>query len=61
MKLDVEARGLPRGYLVNRQGRSARAGINGNIYCGAKVLIGFGGDGWCGPTDGPQCRSCFIL
>lgn len=28
MKLDIKTRGLPKGYLVNREGRIARRGVN---------------------------------
>ena len=59
MQLDVAARALPKGHLVNREGRTARAGLNSVWYCGAKVMRGVPGcDGWCGPTNGPQCSAC---
>jgi len=59
MQLDVAARALPKGHLVNREGRTARAGLNSVWYCGAKVMSGVPGcDGWCGPTNGPQCSAC---
>jgi len=59
MQLDVAARALPKGHLVNREGRTARAGPNGTWYCGAKVMSGVPGcDGWCGPHDGPSCQDC---
>jgi hypothetical protein len=59
MQLDIAARALPKGYLVNREGRTARAGSNNLWHCGAKVIKGVSGcDGWCGPTSGPQCSAC---
>ena len=59
MQLDIAARALPKGYLVNREGRIARAGSNNLWYCGAKVMRGVPNcDGWCGPTNGPQCSAC---
>lgn len=62
MKLDCAARMLPDHYLVNRAGRTCRRGTTGHVYCGGKTLVGVRGcDGWCGPTDGPQCKDCKIL
>jgi hypothetical protein len=48
MLLDIEARALPKGYLVNKEGRIAREGEGGM----------FRSNGWCGPTNGPQCSAC---
>lgn len=62
MKLDIEARALPAGYLVNREGRIARKGDAGMWYCGAMVMQGVSNcDGYCGPTNGPQCSACARL
>ena len=62
MELDLAARCLPSGYLVNKEGRVAKLSSNGNVYCGSKVMNGVPGcDGWCGPNSGPQCSSCRIL
>ena len=59
MQLDLKARLLPKGYLVNKDGKIVRRGEGGLFYCGAKVLVGVRNcDGWCGPTNGPQCNSC---
>lgn len=59
MRLDIEARALPKGYLVNKQGRIARAGEGNMWYCGAKVIRRMlRSDEWCGPTNGPQCSAC---
>jgi len=59
MQLDVAARVLPKGYLVNKEGRTARAGSTSLWYCGAKVMSGVPGcDGWCGPNDGISCAAC---
>jgi hypothetical protein len=59
MLLDIAARALPKGFLVNREGRTARAGSDNMWHCGAKVMRGVPGcDGWCGPTNGPQCLAC---
>lgn len=62
MELDVAARRLPRGYLVNGDGRTARKGDTGKFYCGAAVMQGvLLCDGYCGPTDGPNCPACVAL
>jgi hypothetical protein len=62
MELDVASRCLPKGYLVNKEGRISKLAPNGNVYCGSKVMSGVPGcDGWCGPNNGPQCSSCSIL
>jgi hypothetical protein len=54
MALDLQSRQLPKGYLVNKEGRTVRRGVQDKFYCGSKVLSGFPGcDGWCGPTNGP--------
>ncbi|XP_013395836.1 E3 ubiquitin-protein ligase NRDP1 [Lingula anatina] len=60
MKLDVEGRCLPRGWLVNSDGAAARVGPEtGHFYCGRRVLVGVRGcDGYCGPTNGPSCEAC---
>lgn len=59
-RLDIQARSLPPGFLVNGLGRICRRGANGrDWYCGAAVLQpGSGGDGHCGPTNGPNCAAC---
>jgi len=59
-KLDRESRDLPKGFLMNGQGRICRHGGNGSDwYCGAGVLQGVPGcDGYCGPTNGPNCPAC---
>jgi len=63
MKLDIEARKLPKGFLVNREGFVCRKGTTGQFYCGRKMqtydprLC----DGYCGPTNGPSCGSCRII
>lgn len=63
MKLDIQARKLPPGYLVNRNGFVARRSPEtGLFYCGRRVLDGVPGcDGYCGPTNGPNCRACKVL
>jgi hypothetical protein len=59
MKLDVESRLLPRGYLVNRDGFPSRKGTTGHWYCGRQVMEReHRCDGFCGPTNGPNCRAC---
>ncbi|KAL0206310.1 hypothetical protein P9112_001617 [Eukaryota sp. TZLM1-RC] len=63
MKLDISARSLPSGYLVNREGRiCGKTGSDKDtVYCGAMVLFNNPGtDGYCGPDNGPQCRVCEI-
>lgn len=62
MRLDIDARELPRNYLVNSKGRIARKNANGSVYCGAFVLEDISRcDGYCGPNSGPQCTPCKIL
>lgn len=62
MKLDIKSRVLQKGYLVNKEGRMARKGETGIFYCGSKVLIGVTScDGYCGPTNGPNCGPCKLL
>ena len=59
MKLEVSLRKLPHGWLVNRDGCSAQRSDNGLFYCGRRVLEGvFMCDGYCGPSNGPQCAAC---
>ena len=59
MLLDIEARALPKGYLVNKEGRISREGKGSMWHCGARVIKGvFRSDDWCGPTNGPQCSAC---
>ena len=61
MKLDVGRRWLPPGWLVNRDGCPARKS-QGIFYCGRRVLVGVVNcDGYCGPTNGPNCVACQIL
>lgn len=62
MKLDLKARNLPKGWLVNRDGFVSRKGLTGQYYCGRKVLLSDSWcDGWCGPTNGPSCDACKTL
>jgi len=65
MSIEINLRKLPRGWLINRAGASCRRGTTGKWYCGRKhpalehslhVC-----DGWCGPTNGPQCPECAVL
>jgi len=60
MQLDIEQRKLPQGWLVNKDGFTARRSAkNGMFYCGRRVLVGVPGcDGYCGPNDGPSCDAC---
>lgn len=60
MILDIQTRNLPKGYWVNRDGAICRRGTTGNVYCGRKMDMP-GSDGYCGPTNGPQCKSCKVL
>ncbi|XP_055344526.1 uncharacterized protein LOC129592499 [Paramacrobiotus metropolitanus] len=62
MKLDIAARCLPKGYLVNKEGATCRKGTTGLYYCGRRVLVGKDDcDGHCGPTNGPNCSACKML
>ncbi|CAG9321230.1 unnamed protein product [Blepharisma stoltei] len=62
MTLDIQARRLPKGYLVNSKGMIAKIGTTGKIYCGCQVMKGVPHcDGWCGPNDGPNCGACQAL
>ncbi|CAF4709840.1 unnamed protein product [Rotaria sp. Silwood1] len=61
MLLDVQKRVLPRGWLVNSDGASARCSRQNRTtyYCGRRVMPDDGtSDGYCGPTNGPQCTAC---
>lgn len=61
MILDVQKRELPRGWLVNREGGSARCSSEtpGVFYCGRMVMTDNPRtDGYCGPTNGEQCIAC---
>ncbi|CAF2482058.1 unnamed protein product [Rotaria sp. Silwood2] len=61
MLLDVQKRVLPRGWLVNRDGASARCSRQNRktFYCGRRVMPDDSrSDGYCGPTNGPQCTAC---
>lgn len=64
MLLDVQKKQLPRGWLVNRDGASARCSPEEptKFYCGRRVMThDVFTDGYCGPTDGNQCQACFKL
>ncbi|CAF1048824.1 unnamed protein product [Rotaria sordida] len=61
MLLDVQKRVLSRGWLVNSDGASARCSqvMPTTFYCGRQVMPDDGtSDGYCGPTNGPQCTAC---
>ena len=60
MELDIKSRNLPRGWLVNPAGFNARKfDENGFYYCGRRVMTtNMDCDGYCGPTDGPNCDDC---
>ena len=60
MKLDVKARNLPDGWLVNSDGFNARKnGIDGLFYCGRKCRINKEKVlKYCGPTSGKNCAAC---
>ena len=61
MKLDVKRRRLPLGWLVNSEGYPARVS-EGRFYCGRCVMVrNLFCDGYCGPTNGPNCDACQIL
>ena len=62
MKLDIQSRILPKGYLVNKDGQIARKGTTLHYYCGRKIkgVLPFG-EGYCGPSNGPACNPCKIL
>ena len=59
MELDLLSRGLPKGWLINSEGFPSRRGTNDLFYCGRYVLAGTPFcDGYCGPSNGPNCQSC---
>jgi len=61
MLLDIQKRGLKRGWFVNRDGASVRCSRQETTtyYCGRRVMPNDGTrDGYCGPTNGPQCEAC---
>jgi len=48
--------------LVNKEGATCRKGETGNYYCGRACLKGIAFcDGYCGPTNGPNCPSCKLV
>lgn len=53
MELDVKTRKLPKGYLVNREGRICRRYENGTVFCGCR-----GGVGVCSFESGESCKAC---
>lgn len=62
MMLDIKCRNLPKGWLVNKEGFSARRSQTGIFYCGRKCMTNVARcDGYCGPTNGPNCASCKVL
>jgi len=63
MEIETRLRKLPKGWLVNKNGASCRKGITGKYYCGRRQtsLDLMPCDGWCGPTNGPQCNDCAII
>ncbi|CDW77233.1 e3 ubiquitin-protein ligase herc2 [Stylonychia lemnae] len=62
MKLDMQVRMVPKGYLVNREGAMCRKGTTSNYYCGRLCMKGVAFcDGYCGPTNGPACPSCKLI
>ncbi|CAF1087659.1 unnamed protein product [Adineta steineri] len=61
MLLDVKKRNLSYGWLVNRDGASARCSPQEptKFYCGRMVMThNIRTDGYCGPTNGEQCKAC---
>ena len=61
LKLDCKTRGLDGRHFVNKDGAICKI-TNIGIYCGRQVMDGvFGCDGYCGPTNGPNCNSCKIF
>ncbi|KXS21105.1 hypothetical protein M427DRAFT_130681 [Gonapodya prolifera JEL478] len=58
MALTIKSRCLAAGFLVNKVGATARKGTTGKYYCGRKIAHLAGSDGWCGPTNGPNCHAC---
>ncbi len=61
MKLDIEARGLPKGCYVNKEGGTCKMS-EGKMHCGRKIgEVSFKWDGYCGPDNGPNCKACQIL
>ena len=61
MLLDVAARGLPRGHLVNRDGEISQRAANGHYYCGKTVSGGLGAPFSCAAVGERQCRACRSL
>lgn len=56
MELDIKSRNLPNGWLVNKEGFSARKS-DGKFYCGRLVLQKIAlCDGYCKPIKESQCK-----
>jgi hypothetical protein len=52
MQLDVTARSLPPGFLVNKEGRACRVTARNNlVYCGGMGTVMSEGQ-QCGPYEG---------
>ncbi len=56
MELDIRARKLSRGYLVNKQGTICKVFEGVKVYCGCRneEII-------CGPNSSQQCENCSCL
>ena len=60
MKLDLEARGLSKGWLVNKSGAPTQLSSRGKFHCGRRIGRIGGIDPYCHPRHGGQCEDCAI-
>ena len=62
MALDIKARSLPKGDLVNKEGRACRISTQtSKMYCGGSRVGYCNTKGYCGPLDGENCKACKIV
>ena len=60
MRLDIEARKLPKDHYVNSAGVICRV-KEGRVYCGRASSTLLGEEKTCGPVKGPSCKECMAL
>ena len=62
MALDIKARSLPKGDLVNKEGHACRISTQtSKMYCGASYVGYCNTEGYCEPLYGENCKACKIV